>query len=288
MTTKGDVVVYSGTHNVRLPVGTDTYVLTADSTKTDGLAWEVQGSSSITFTGPGGIFGISGSPGNSITESVTGTSGGIPYFSSGSALSTSTALTANGVVYGGGSGTAPSSTSAGTTSQVFIGGTPPSFGNVPTAAIPASTASGTIGGYTPGAQASYTGGSSISSGNLGYQHTSTIGAITDSNGCNASFNIGSVSIPAGVWRVEGFGVFSIGTASSNTYVIYDINTVSNTLRSQYTLMSTASGTIAAQGMTFPLFINSSTSTPVYAIGQYNCSALGTSTEGMYISYTAIN
>lgn len=39
MTTKGDLVVNNGTNDVRLPVGTDTYILTSDSTQANGVKW---------------------------------------------------------------------------------------------------------------------------------------------------------------------------------------------------------------------------------------------------------
>jgi len=43
LTTKGDLLVNNGTSNVRLPVGTNNYVLTADSSTATGLAWAVGG-----------------------------------------------------------------------------------------------------------------------------------------------------------------------------------------------------------------------------------------------------
>lgn len=39
LTTKGDIYVHDGSDDVRLPVGTDGYVLTADSGATEGVAW---------------------------------------------------------------------------------------------------------------------------------------------------------------------------------------------------------------------------------------------------------
>lgn len=70
---------------------------------------------SVAFTSPGGIFGISGSPittSGTLAESVTGTSGGIPYFSTASNLATSALLTQYGIIYGGGVGAAPVATAA--------------------------------------------------------------------------------------------------------------------------------------------------------------------------------
>lgn len=42
MTTKGDLIVHNGTNNVRLPVGTDSQVLTADSGAANGVSWGAQ------------------------------------------------------------------------------------------------------------------------------------------------------------------------------------------------------------------------------------------------------
>ena len=68
----------------------------------------------------------------------SGTSGGIPYFSSTSTIASSALLTQYGVVYGGGAGAAPVATAAGTTGQVLTATT----GGAPTWANPAT--SGTV------------------------------------------------------------------------------------------------------------------------------------------------
>jgi hypothetical protein len=68
-----------------------------------------------------GIFSFGGSPitgAGTLALNVTGTSGGIPYFSSGSALSSSGALAANRIVLGGGAGAAPTALAFGTGNQL--------------------------------------------------------------------------------------------------------------------------------------------------------------------------
>ena len=46
--TNGDLIVYNGTDNVRLAVGTNDYVLTADSTQTTGVKWAAASGGGIT------------------------------------------------------------------------------------------------------------------------------------------------------------------------------------------------------------------------------------------------
>jgi hypothetical protein len=52
-TTTGDIIAFNGTDNVRLPVGTDTFVLSADSSQTTGLKWVSTSSSTATPTSLG-------------------------------------------------------------------------------------------------------------------------------------------------------------------------------------------------------------------------------------------
>lgn len=83
-----------------------------------------------------GIFAITGGPittSGTLTLTQTGTSGGIPYFSSSSALSSSAALTVNRLILGGGAGAAPAVLgSLGTTTTVLHGNAAgaPTFGAV--------------------------------------------------------------------------------------------------------------------------------------------------------------
>ncbi len=65
---------------------------------------------SVSQTFTGGLITVGGSPvtgAGTLALTVAGTSGGIPYFSSGSTWATSGALTSNALVLGGGAGAAP-------------------------------------------------------------------------------------------------------------------------------------------------------------------------------------
>lgn len=72
---------------------------------------------SVAQTFTGGIVSVAGSPitsSGTLALTVAGTSGGIPYFSSGTTWASSAALAANALMIGGGAGVAPSTITTGT------------------------------------------------------------------------------------------------------------------------------------------------------------------------------
>lgn len=100
---------------------------------------------------------------NGGTGLTGGTSGGVPYFSSASAIGSSGVLTQYGVLYGGGAGAAPAALGAMTNGQLVIGST----GAAP---VIASLTAGSGITVTPGA------------GSLTIAATTTAGAVTRTAG----------------------------------------------------------------------------------------------------------
>ena len=119
ITTTGDLIIGNGTNSAtRLGIGTNGYVLTSNGTT---AAWaSAAGLGTVTSVGQsftGGLISVSGSPittAGTLALTVAGTSGGIPYFSSGTAWATSAALASNALMVGGGAGAAPSTVTTGT------------------------------------------------------------------------------------------------------------------------------------------------------------------------------
>jgi hypothetical protein len=73
--------------------------------------------SSVAQSFTGGIVSVAGSPittSGTLALTIAGTSGGIPYFSSGTTWATSAELVASAIVLGGGAGSAPATTTTGT------------------------------------------------------------------------------------------------------------------------------------------------------------------------------
>ena len=119
----------------------------------DGTEWQLQNPQTTgtikgaTFTG--GLISVSGSP--TLAFTVAGTTGGIPYFSSGTTWASSGVLTANGVVLGGGASgptvTAPDST---TTHALFATAGAPAFRALAGTDMPAINLAGSGNGGVTG------------------------------------------------------------------------------------------------------------------------------------------
>jgi hypothetical protein len=88
------------------------------STAWNSLAYAAVGTvTSVAQSFTGGIVSVTGSPvstSGTLALTVAGTSGGVPYFSSGTTWASSAALASNALVVGGGAGAAPSTVTTGT------------------------------------------------------------------------------------------------------------------------------------------------------------------------------
>jgi hypothetical protein len=135
------IAVTSGTGAV-IGSGTSIAQHVADTThngylsSTDWNTFNGKGSvTSVALSVPGSsIFGVTGSPvttSGTLGLTTTGTSGGVPYFSSTSVLSSSLLLTADQVIVGGGAAAAPKTLAAGSQYQVLrMGATTPAYGSI--------------------------------------------------------------------------------------------------------------------------------------------------------------
>jgi hypothetical protein len=70
-TTKGDLIVHNGTNDVRLPVGTNDFVLTADSTQASGVKWAAGGGGGSSFPAGTAMMFVQTSAPTGWTKSTT-------------------------------------------------------------------------------------------------------------------------------------------------------------------------------------------------------------------------
>lgn len=186
------------------------------------------GVSSVGLSMPG-IFSVTGSPvttSGTLTATASGTSGGIPYFSSGTTLASSAALTANAPVIGGGAGVAPTvgtrsgnTTTFGTTSGTLTNGHCVSLdasGNLVDAGGACTTGGGggTVASSTVNSVAVYTGATTVTgTGPLtnGQLLVGSTGSAPVAASLTAGSNItitpgaGSITIAASGGGSSGFG-----------------------------------------------------------------------------------
>jgi hypothetical protein len=168
------------------------------------------------------IFGVTGSPvttTGTLGLTTTGTSGGIPYFSSTSQLASSAAFTASQLIIGGGAGATPATLAAGSQYQVLrMGAANPAYGAVNLDQSAAVTGTLPTGNGGTGRSANYT------SQGVVYADTTTslanvspgaAGTVLTSNGASAP-SMQDLRGNATVFKAPTIQKFTSGTGTYTT------------------------------------------------------------------------
>ena len=173
------------------------------------------GSGTVTSVGfTGGIISVA-TPTTTPAFTVAGTSGGIPYFSSGTTWATSAALAANAIVVGGGAGVAPATVTTGTGVVTALGVNTGSAGafvvnggalGTPSSGALTNCTFPTLNQNTTGTAANVTGTVAVANGGTG---ATTLTGVLKGNGTSAF-----TAATAGTDYVAPGG--ALGTPSSGT------------------------------------------------------------------------
>ena len=190
------------------------------------------GSGTVTSVGQtftGGIVSVAGSPittSGTLALTVAGTSGGIPYFSSGTTWATSAALASNALMVGGGAGLAPATIATGASVVGALG-----------------TDVGTAGSFV------------VNGGALGTPSSGTVTNLTGTASININGTVGASTPTTGVFTTAT----ARSTAVQDSVILqgraggtnsYGVTLTPTTLTASRTLtLPDASGTILQSGTT---------------------------------------
>jgi len=201
--TVGAVVYQSGSGATAfLSAGTNGQVLTLAAGLPSWATPTVGTVTSIAQTFTGGIISVTGSPittNGTLALTVAGTSGGIPYFASGTTWATSALLAANALMTGGGAGVAPKTVTTGTGVVTALGvntGTAGAF----------VVNGGALGTPSSGTVTNLTGTASI---NI----NGTVGATTAAAGKFTTIDFSSTLAVSGVTGTSGQVLTSAGASA---------------------------------------------------------------------------
>ena len=266
--------------------GTD-YVKSATTTS---------GAGTVTSVGwTGGIVSVATST-TTPAFTIAGTSGGIPYFNSGTTWATSAALAANALVIGGGAGVAPATTTTGTGVVTALGVNTGSAGAfVVNGGALGTPSSGTLTSAT-GLPIS-TGVSGLGTGVATFLATPTsanlAAALTDETGTGANVFATSPTLVTPILGTPTSGTLSNCTVDGTNSVGF-LNIPINSQSAAYTLVLADAGkailhpSTDANARTFTIPANSSVAYPIgTAITFINMTSqvvtIAITTDTMYLS-----
>ena len=271
----------AGTWSLILPTtaGTNGYVLSTDGTGVTSWIATSGGGGTVTSVGLGFSAGAGNILSNTGTASpitgsgtytlaVSGTSGGIPYFSSASAWSSSAALTANALMIGGGAGAAPATTSTGTGVLTALGNSVNTTNGLATGSVTTLSSLVSVGtistgvwnGTAIGATYGGTGQTVYVIGDLLYASSTTAlskladvatGSVLVSGGVGAAPaysstpSVSTITTTASRTATSTTGAFAYGTNSfSDTGVLSSLQASANSYF-QSTIQNTSAGATAS-------------------------------------------
>lgn len=197
----------------------------------------------------GGLIAVTGSPitsSGTLALTVAGTSGGIPYFSSGTTWETSAALAANSLVIGGGAGTAPATTTTGTGVVTALGVNTGSAGAfVVNGGVLGTPSSGTVTNLTGTASININGTVGATTPNTGNfttvnlsAGTTTVAPLDFATGTNLTTPV------AGSWEYDGTAFYATPIASNRAVAVIEhfvARTGAKTMTSNTALQAIFSG-----------------------------------------------
>jgi hypothetical protein len=259
----------SGQSGVSIAVG-ETATVYFNGTDYVKSATTLSGTGTVTSVGwTGGIVSVATAT-TTPAFTIAGTSGGVPYFNSGTTWATSAALASNAIVLGGGAGAAPATTTTGTGVVTALGvntGTAGAF--VVNGGALGTPSSGTLTSAT-GLPIS-TGVSGLGTGVATFLATPTsanlAAALTDETGTGANVFATSPTLVTPVLGTPTSGTLSNCTVDGTNSVGY-LNIPINSQSAAYTLVLADSGkailhpSTDANARTFTIPANGSVAYPI--------------------------
>ena len=199
-------------------------------------SWSAAASGTVTSvaqTFTGGIISVGGSPvttTGTLALTVAGTSGGIPYFTSGTTWATSALLAANALMIGGGAGVAPSTTTTGAGVVTALG-----------------VNTGTAGAFV------------VNGGALGTPASGTVTNLTGTASININGTVGATTASTGKFTTIDFSsTLAVSGATGSAGQVLTSNGASAPTWTTPVAYATVTDDTTTNAVRYPLFANQTT------------------------------